>query len=996
MRILSIRFQNLNSLAGTWSIDFTHPAFAQDGLFALTGPTGAGKSTVLDAICLALYGRTPRLGKISKTANEILSRQTGECFAEVTFETQHGRWRCHWSQQRARKQPHGALQTPRHEVSEADSGKVLETRQKDVQARIEEITGLDFDRFTRSMLLAQGGFAAFLQASADERSPILEQITGTEMYSQISIAAHERLREARQQVETLEAQLGALHLLAPEELEAVRAQLAAQQTQEAQLAEAQQQKTALRDALRQLAQLHDEVTRLAAETQQLDAAERAFAPQRAILQRAERALPLVEHSARLDALRQSLDQMEAERPQRLAELARFWAHCQRLHDALHQQRPQFEAAHAQARAALHTQAEAIAQAQAQLQQAKAAGEALLQGQTLAHWQQAREHAQQQLARLEQVEAAREQLQALAEAQTHCQQTARNRAEELAPLTAQIAAQEKLVAAREETLEARRAEHALRQRIASLEEQRAQLAPGEPCPLCGAREHPFVTHAPAPPQDDAIRAAQAELKTAQHEQTKLGERAAALRQECAHLAREGERLAREIATQRERLAALCPPLGLSIEAENAAEAAREVRTKLLAQSIEAARVLREVEAHRQQLDRLHAAQNAAQAAQQQAALAEQQAARQLDEHVAASKAAAAFLAQAGAQLPADLPPPETAAPHAEAPTLADAQLGVQRLCDRLHTLQQEAARHREEIAARQATLAAALHEHGFADEADFRAAHLPAAERDALRQQSAALTETRLRLSERQQQIQQRQDAVAPALRALSPQERRAQLAACEDELAQLAQALRQCNERTGALRQQLSEQARLQTQFDAQRAALDAARRAQHRRERLHQLIGSADGKKYRNFAQGLTFERLIRHANRQLVRLTDRYLLQHSARAPLELDIIDNYQGGEVRPVQNLSGGESFLVSLALALGLADISSQNVRIDSLFLDEGFGALDEDALQTALAALAALQQENRLIGVISHVPALQASIATRIEVQPLRGGRSALRGPGVN
>ncbi len=114
MRILQIRFKNLNSLAGEWTIDLTHPAFAADGLFAITGPTGAGKTTLLDAVCLALYGRTPRLSKVNKGWNEIMSRQTGECFAEVTFETQAGRYRCHWSQRRAHKKPDGELQSPRH------------------------------------------------------------------------------------------------------------------------------------------------------------------------------------------------------------------------------------------------------------------------------------------------------------------------------------------------------------------------------------------------------------------------------------------------------------------------------------------------------------------------------------------------------------------------------------------------------------------------------------------------------------------------------------------------------------------------------------------------------------------------------------------------------------------------------------------------------------------------------------------------------------------
>ena len=166
MRILQVRFKNLNSLVGEWEIDLMHPAFASDGIFAITGPTGAGKTTILDAICLALYGRTPRLNKVTKSGNEIMSRQTGECFAEVTFETQSGRYRCHWSQHRARKKPDGELQAPKHEIANADSGEIFESKMRGVADQIESATGMDFDRFTRSMLLAQGGFAAFLQAEA--------------------------------------------------------------------------------------------------------------------------------------------------------------------------------------------------------------------------------------------------------------------------------------------------------------------------------------------------------------------------------------------------------------------------------------------------------------------------------------------------------------------------------------------------------------------------------------------------------------------------------------------------------------------------------------------------------------------------------------------------------------------------------------------------------------------------------------------------------------
>jgi len=162
----------------------------------------------------------------------------------------------------------------------------------------------------------------------------------------------------------------------------------------------------------------------------------------------------------------------------------------------------------------------------------------------------------------------------------------------------------------------------------------------------------------------------------------------------------------------------------------------------------------------------------------------------------------------------------------------------------------------------------------------------------------------------------------------------------------------------------------------------------------LHQIIGSADGKKYRNFAQGLTFEMMVGHANHQLQKMTQRYLLVRDNQQPLELNVIDSYQAGEIRSTKNLSGGESFIVSLALALGLSQMASQNVKVDSLFLDEGFGTLDENALDTALETLSGLQQSGKLIGIISHVQALKDRIGTQILVSPCEAGRSRISGEG--
>ncbi|HFQ81122.1 MAG TPA: chromosome segregation protein SMC, partial [Desulfobacterales bacterium] len=130
--------------------------------------------------------------------------------------------------------------------------------------------------------------------------------------------------------------------------------------------------------------------------------------------------------------------------------------------------------------------------------------------------------------------------------------------------------------------------------------------------------------------------------------------------------------------------------------------------------------------------------------------------------------------------------------------------------------------------------------------------------------------------------------------------------------------------------------------------------------------------------------------------KMTDRYLLLRDERQPLELNVIDNYQAGEIRSTKNLSGGESFIVSLSLALGLSKMASRKVRVDSLFLDEGFGTLDEEALDAALETLGGLQQDGKLIGVISHVPALKERIRSQIDILPVSGGRSIIRGPGIN
>jgi exonuclease SbcC len=161
----------------------------------------------------------------------------------------------------------------------------------------------------------------------------------------------------------------------------------------------------------------------------------------------------------------------------------------------------------------------------------------------------------------------------------------------------------------------------------------------------------------------------------------------------------------------------------------------------------------------------------------------------------------------------------------------------------------------------------------------------------------------------------------------------------------------------------------------------------------LDKLIGASDGRKYRNFAQALTFEHLIALANSQLQKMSERYLLKRTGEIsnPFELSVVDKFQNSEERTAQNLSGGEKFIVSLSLALGLANMASKNMRIDTMFIDEGFGTLDSDYLDVALSALSNLQSEGKIIGVISHLSELKERIATHIEVIPTGNGYSKIQ-----
>ncbi|OPA89332.1 chromosome segregation protein SMC [Pseudomonas fluorescens] len=307
MKILAIRLKNLASLAGPFEIDFTAEPLASAGLFAITGPTGAGKSTLLDALCLALFGAVPRLGDTGQAKMQdadtdisigdprtLIRRGTGGGYAEVDFVGVSGRrYRARWEANRARDKASGKLQNSRQSLIDLDSDQLLASQKTEYKTQLELALGLNFEQFTRAVLLAQSEFSAFLKANDNERSELLEKLTDTALYTRLGRRAFDKAKEAKDAHKQLQDQATGVVPLAAEARAELDQQLAdAQQqfkTQQAQLKQLELQHTWLKelrewqerqlDAMEQVQRAQADWNNQAAQRQDLSWLEQ-LAPQR--------------------------------------------------------------------------------------------------------------------------------------------------------------------------------------------------------------------------------------------------------------------------------------------------------------------------------------------------------------------------------------------------------------------------------------------------------------------------------------------------------------------------------------------------------------------------------------------------------------------------------------------------------------------------------------------------------------------------------------------
>jgi len=1218
MKIRKVTIHNINSLRLRQAIHFDEAPLSQAGLFAITGDTGAGKTTILDAITLALYGRVHR----NKEVREVMSYGSVESLAEVEFEVQGDIYRSRWNIWRAHRREDGNILGPERELSrwnpEQEAFEIIAEKIREAEALVEEITGLDYDRFSRSVMLSQGDFAAFLKASERDRSDLLERITGTEVYTRISIAAYERHKLEQQRLAELERELESLDILKEEAVAALEEELKEKKKSTARERKALEQSREQLAWLQKIEELSSRKAELSGHMEAILLEKEQARPDFALLEEHRKAQPLQGQLERLDdtleqqqSLEASLSALMQGQQERQAAKAAAGERQQKAQEELRllrreaeEQEPLFEqvaaldvearekrepleqkqqelkmleeeargqeeklekqgreiAKLAEEEAALkqwrldNARLASLAENLPMIQQQRDELRSMLNGQRLAEQaiaglEKEQKEAEKQLGQLEQqrekLRKEREKLQEqfnllvppnyvqerselagllsreielLNEQKQNLQELYRlsgeyqNLLNELAGFEEQLESlqsQEMALSkdlmtsldamdALSRQLEFKRSVYEQQLMIANYEKGRAELEEGQPCPLCFSTHHPFRENPVKPFADEAkaeLAAVQARYDTAYSNHRKLLNRHKEIESQIEQLAgNDVKQLSGQVARQfkkildyEDKIAQVAPELGgedynyalarrnlLSRKIDNAEklirerQEARDQLSKLLsgleAQEAGIAKVekaLQEqyttfkvlegrLQLQRQQLEgqqesfgkaaaRLDAllqqygysftVETAAKAFDELARQREewsakneslQQASRSLElarqeekqmkkdsgansRHMEALQArietdekAWKSLVEERHRLFGDKDLKVARQQQREKMEAAEQQLGLAlqqsgELALELGKIEQSVKEKTEGLkeagkkaAQLEGNLSKALAEAGFDGLASLREALLD----EAAARQLEALRE---QLSKRE--IEARQDLKA-TVESLEAEQQKAlteeSMESLRGQLQEKEETYNQHQQSIGALAEKLRQNDEHRKKAAGLAGRIEAQRREYARWARLNEIIGMADGKKFRTFAQGLTLQKLTQLANEHLQRLNGRYIINKRNDEDLELEIIDTYQADNRRSMNTLSGGESFLVSLALALGLSDLAGRNAQIQSLFIDEGFGTLDDNTLDLAVSTLENLQASGKTIGIISHVKALKERISVQVVVQKRGNGFSSV------
>ena len=992
----------------------------QTGLFVISGPTGAGKSTLLDVITLALFNRVPRItdsdGRgLSKdkilAEGLIINKQAviqprAAAYAEVEYELKGKAYRSRWSIDKNRN---GNWNDYEMEIAELPDGKVISNRKRDVPGLNTEQIGLTYEQFIRSMVLAQGAFDRFLKASSGDRSKLLEQITGTDIYRRLSQRAHIKSRDFSELLKDKQREVSLIRLLPENKV----AELVDERTEiDLRLKAVEEELKFYREEVK----LVDDGLLAEKELAELDlkqakwvTKQTAFAPKAEQLARHERVADLTQLLLELanaesnrdrassddrvargltDELRtkltaltkqaQTLTQQTTLTEQTFdTELTIFRDKVLALIQAITTERDRA----VQPRQAIQNTLETASHEWFRQLDANDIDQVAKRVTTRRHEigielvqlendypmmtparleQEVEQHYQQvkQIAAL--IELQKQQQERLIEGMELTKLVDEKRAfvERHRPTLQQLADELSQLDEQKRVLDQRREQLA---REANVSELRKGLVAGDPCPLCGSVEHPYAQHyvQQAGTIEVQLRLLAEDIQARKSDYDELNGQLIT-----------AEAAGNQLNVQRQNLRKVFTDNKKQISEQLAVVTTEpEVQPETLKDMLDSAELQRKELGHLQSLwdqekllDRLASdlqiVQNSVEITQR---LKSDKEALYAGDDV---KERCAQLIIQFNQLSNDL--------STQKGLLAQAANAYATADEQMNTLQ--------------ATLQPVLTERGISDVAEARACLLDTPTFRQLQDTQRLLADEALGLALRREQEEENRRQASDARQTdLSPDAVRQLVKDFEKEQ-------RQKIEQLGNVKAQLKANEKDQSRHTKLANELDVLETEAMPWHELNRLIGSAKGDEYSRFAQSLTLSQLIGLANRRLRDLSDRYLLLKPRDGQDELYVIDQYQGGAERTVTSLSGGETFTLSLGLALALSDLASQNVQIDSLFIDEGFGTLDPESLDTAIVMLEKLQQESqKTIGIISHRHEIKERISVQIQVEKGNDGNSRVK-----
>ena len=951
MKILAIRLKNLTSIEGMVEVDFTAEPLHSAGIFAISGPTGAGKSTLLDALCLALYDKSPRFATSVESVNladvgdnqinqsdvrNLLRRGTSDGYAEVDFLGIDGRrYRSRWSVRRTRNKISGSLQPQTLEVKELDTEKEFQGTKKELLIQLVELVGLTYEQFTRTVLLAQNDFATFLKSKGAAKAELLEKLTGTGVYSRISQEVYARNKAAQEEVTLIQNRMNVIELMPEEEL------LALQKEKEL---SAEKRVTGIKLLAEQNEQLNV-VRSLKMQEDLWKKKQQEEQEEQARLKMLQGALASQE-----EGLVHFKAQWEAIQPD-LKKARQLDVQIQSQQDSYTQSKQMLQSANKQ----VSEQEQKMRMATEQLQVSYSSLNRLLNHvgiKEVLQLEQVEEILRQEenkltagvntneerLLRLNsfgypllteeqmklQKELTRQQnIRQLTETQTKTKAEIERLEKETTDCLKQLTEQETALKVTQRLYE--NARMAVGKDVKAL---RQQLQEGEACPVCGSTAHPY--HQEQEVVDTLFRSIEQEYNAAVANCQQINNRSIVLQRDWTHQKMVDGQIG-------EQLAALYKA---GIDAGNEEQIQHRL-TELAERILEYRNLYAEWQRSDEEIKKMRAHCEA------------------LRENVSLCRLAMQKVSSAKEQL---LLLQNTASAEQKRFEVIEKALNVLRQ-ERSQLLKGKSADEAEAVVAK-------------------REKELNLALEKARKEVEAVYN----RLSGLQGEMKQ----ITLAIGELQEQYKKIESPEQLPEIIKKQQEENLNTERAlSTMEARLLQQAKNKLTVEQIVKELAEKQTIAERWAKLNKLIGSADGAKFKVIAQSYTLNLLLLHANKHLSYLSKRYKLQQVPDT-LALQVIDCDMCDEIRTVYSLSGGESFLISLALALGLSSLSSNNLKVESLFIDEGFGSLDAESLRTAMEALEQLQMQGRKIGVISHVQEMSERISVQVQVHKKVNGKSVL------